>query len=200
MTPPPSPSLGGGVESTSLGAAFESERGSAASAAAAMRPMKAAAAAKTKSAPEGEASAAGRAERPHASAGAHRAGPSILPTPSVSATIPLSSPLRCGSRAHSRLLIETRAVPARSMADVCRPYTREAPRARNHQRSAVAEGEASRQSVRSAAAVQPAVSEACSPRRRTRRPMASDVKTTCTTAPAASEVPSCSSVSASPPA
>ena len=54
----------------------------------------------------------------------------------------------------------------------------EAPRARSHQRSAVAEGEASRQSVRSAAAVQPAVSEACSPRRRTRRPMASDVKTT----------------------
>ena len=153
------------------------------------------------------------------------------------------------SRARGRLLIETRAVPARSMADVCRPYTREAPtrdlgrsgeiwgdlgrytrgrrlhdadmgrygeiwgdmgrytrgrrlhdamrgasavllrlgpavhggeapRARSHQRSAVAEGEASRQSVRSAAAVQPAVSEACSPRRRTRRPMASDVKTT----------------------
>ena len=106
------------------------------------------------------------------------------------------------SRARGRLLIETRAVPARSMADVCRPYTREAPtrrqarrvclsvaegqavhdgeapRARSHQRSAVAEGEASRQRVRSAAAVQPAVSEACSPRRRTRRPMASDVKTT----------------------
>ena len=98
-------------------------RGSPMSPKSASEPMPTPSPTKTRRTPEGEEVAAGRVESAMASKGAASAGPSIFPMPSVNATMPLRTPERLGSRAHSTLLIETRDVPPRSIADDWTAYT-----------------------------------------------------------------------------